>query len=63
MSSKRIVHLPFEHGHWSYFDQQEMNNKYETICDILVQNNTRWTCVALVRLDEIDQLQYHRLVR
>ena len=35
----------------------------ETNCDNRVQNNTRWTSVAVARLEEIDQLQNHRLVR
>ena len=54
MSSKRIVHLPFDRGHT--FDQREMNNKDETNCDIRVHNNTRLTGVAVA-------LQYLRLVR
>ena len=49
----------------SYFYQREMNNKDddETNCDNRVQNNTRWTSVAVARLEEIDQLQHLRLVR
>ena len=61
MSSERIVQLPFDRGHT--FDQREMNNKDETNCDITVQNNTRLTSEAVARIDEIDQLQNHRLVR